>query len=397
MSADTPPVAQRHWLFWALASWVSALVLTFAGFVLAFHSGPWLSSGDSWSAKGAQLTVRGASRVDGDRVVFLQPAEDGNLVAVLNLESPIDARRFRFATVRATGGFPSGGMSFVWRVQGDERTVRRVELAAAGARIPPATLGAVDGWAGRIVGVGLIARGAFPAPLAVESIELAPSSVWTTMGGIASHWLEFEPWDGGSIHFMAGGNPSLKHPLPLFLGISFVAAIGTYLLLVVLGHTRFQPQAALAIALLGWAVIDARWQLNLWRQLDITRYQYAGKSWEDKRRAAEDGRLFEFMREARARIADPKARVFVFAEEEYDRMRGAYHLYPANVLALKGRVSLLPAETFKPGDVLVLYRKRGVEYSPADKRLRWDNAQAVKADMIHFSAGSGVFRVLPPG
>ncbi len=55
-----------------------------------------------------------------------------------------------------------------------------------------------------------------------------------------------------------------------------------------------------------------RWQLNLWRQLDMTRFQYAGKSWEDKRLAAEDGRLFAFMREAKAKIGDAPAHVFVF-------------------------------------------------------------------------------------
>jgi hypothetical protein len=272
-----------------------------------------------------------------------------------------------------------------------------MELSPSGGRILPVALGAIDGWTGSIIGVGVIARGELSGPFAVESIELRPSSGWTTINGIVADWLEFEPWDGGSIHFMSGGNPALKNPLPLFLGISFAGAVGLYLFIIVLGHTRFDARVALAIALLGWAVIDTRWQLNLWRQLDMTRFQYAGKSWEAKRLAAEDGELFAFMRDAKAKIGDAPAHVYVFAEEEFDRMRGAYHLFPANVAALKGVRGLLPAATFKPGDVLVLYRKRGVEYDAGAKRLRWDENQALRADLVHVSKGSAVFRVLPPG
>ena len=92
-----------------------------------------------------------------------------------------------------------------------------------------------------------------------------------------------------------------------------------------------------------------------------------------------------------------RAHVYVFADDEYSRMRGAYHLYPANVAALKGVQALLPAASFRPGDVLVLYRKRGVQYDAARKDLRWDQTQSLRADLVHFSGGSAVFRVLPPG
>ncbi len=178
---------------------------------------------------------------------------------------------------------------------------------------------------------------------------------------------------------------------------AFLVAIGLYLLLIVLGHTRFEAKAALAIALLGWAVIDARWQLNLLRQLDMTRAQYAGKSWEDKRLAAEDGELFAFMREAKAKIGDKPAHVYVFSDQEFDRVRGAYHLYPKNVSVQPRRQSLLPAATYKAGDVLVLYRKRGVEYNTAEKRLRWEGTQVIAADLVYFHRGGAVFRVLGPG
>lgn len=397
MSSDTLPVPRRHWFFWAVSSWLAALVLTFAGFVVTHHTGPWLAAAASRSIPGSQLQVRGKSRIERSAVLLQGVGEDGNALAVLNLEAPIDAANYRFVAVRARGEFPSGGLSFVWRVQGSEATVRKAEVVVSGNRILPLTLGAVDGWTGKVVGLGLIARGDFREPFLVERIELEPSWVGTTIGTMFSHWVEFEPWDGGSIHFMSGGNPSPRHPLALFVGISFLVAIGLYLLLIVLGYMRFEAQAVLAIALLGWALIDLRWQLNLWKQLDMTRWQYAGKSWEEKRNAAEDGRLFAFMNEAKAKIGDTPAHVFVFADEEFERVRGAYHLYPRNVSVQPRRQSLLPAATFKPGDVLVLYRKRGIQYNPAEKRLRWEGAQTLAVDLVYFSEGSAVFRVLGTG
>jgi hypothetical protein len=57
----------------------------------------------------------------------------------------------------------------------------------------------------------------------------------------------------------------------------------------------------------------------------------------------------------------------------------------------------LPAATYKAGDVLVLYRKRGVEYNTAEKRLRWEGTQVIAADLVYFHRGGAVFRVLGPG
>ncbi len=242
----------------------------------------------------------------------------------------------------------------------------------------------------------MIARGPLAGPLVVERIDLEPSSVWTTVDSMISDWLEFEPWDGGSIHFMTGGNPSLRYPLPFFLGIAFLLSLGLYLALVLMGHGTFAFQAVLAMALFGWMTIDARWQLNLWKQLDITRFQYAGKSWEDKRRAAEDGALFEFMRIAKEKIGRAPAHVFIFSEEEFERVRGAYHLYPLNVHVRTKIATLYPPAAYKPGDVIVLYRKRATQYVPSTKTLRWDGTQEVRAELIYVADGSGVFRVLPP-
>jgi hypothetical protein len=391
-----PAAKPRHWIVWALACWLVALVLTFAGFVAVYHSGPWFANNDTRSVRGEEFKpARGAARVEGGAIVLERPGEDGSVIVSTNLD-PFDASLYRFARVRLNGAYPAGGLVLVWRSDRLENKVNRLPVISSGGRILPVTLTAVDGWSGKISGLGLIARGPLAGPLAVERIELEPSSVWTTVDSMVSDWLEFEPWDGGSIHFMSGGNPSLRYPLPFFLGVSFLVAVALYLGLVLLGNATFAFQVILAMALFGWMAIDARWQLNLWRQLDITRFQYAGKNWEDKRRAAEDGALFEFMRAAKEKIGKAPAHVFIFSEDEFERVRGAYHLYPLNVHVRTKVVAPYPPQIYKPGDVIVMYRKRGTQYVPSTRTLRWDGAQEVRAELLLFSEGSGVFRVLPP-
>jgi hypothetical protein len=326
--------------------------------------------------------------------VLQQPGDDGSVIVSANLE-PFDAQLYRFARVRVNGAYPGGGLVLVWRSNRIDGKVNRLPVISSGGRILPVTLTSLDGWSGKISGLGLVARGPMGGPLAIERVDLEPSSVWTTIDSMVSDWLEFEPWDGGSIHFMAGGNPSLRYPLPFFLGISFIVSLALYLVLVALGNATFAFQAVLAMALFGWVAIDARWQANLWRQLDITRFQYAGKAWVDKRRAAEDGANFEFMRVAKEKIGTTPAHVYVFSEDEFDRVRGAYHLYPLNVHVRTKIAALYPSNAYKPGDVIVLYRKRATQYVPSSKTLRWDGTQEVRAEMIYFDAGSAVFRVLP--
>lgn len=391
-----PVAKRRHWIVWALSCWLAGLVLTFAGFVTLYHSGPWFSNVEVKTVRGDEFKpARGATRADGGAIVLEGPAEDGTVIVGAVLD-PFDASLYRFARVRVNGAYPGGGLVLVWRSNRLDNRVNRLPVISSGGRILPVTLTAIDGWSGKISGLGLVARGPLGGPLAVERIDLEPSSVWVTIDAMVSDWLEFEPWDGGSIHFMAGGNPSLRHPLPFILGVAFLVSVALYLALVVLGNATFAFQAVLAMALFGWVAIDVRWQANLWKQLDITRFQYAGKGWVDKRRAADDGALFEFMRVAKEKIGAAPAHVFVFSEEEYDRVRGAYHLYPLNVHVRPKVAGLYPPWIYKPGDVIVLYRKRATQYVPSSKTLRWDGTHALHADMIYVTEGSGVFRVLPP-
>src|SRR5690606_13606446 len=118
LDTTAPDVPRRHWLLWGLGCWIAALLLAFAALVASTHTGPWSPAAEPYRLEGAKLRVRGAGRVDGSRMVIAAPGPDGNALAATNLEPPLDARNFRYVTVRASGPWPSGGVSFAWRTKG---------------------------------------------------------------------------------------------------------------------------------------------------------------------------------------------------------------------------------------------------------------------------------------
>ena len=125
----------------------------------------------------------------------------------------------------------------------------------------------------------------------------------------------------------------------------------------------------------AWFLLDARWQWNLLRQANITRVQYAGKSWRERHLAAEDGPLFAFIEKVRADLPPPPARVFMVADTHYFRGRGAYHLYPYNVYFDPWRNTMPPPSAVRPGDFFVVYHRQ------------------VAAELLFADSGAALFRI----
>jgi hypothetical protein len=144
---------------------------------------------------------------------------------------------------------------------------------------------------------------------------------------------------------------------------------------------------------IAWLIIDARWQWNLLRQVRSTHTQYAGKSWHQRHLAAEDGPVFAFIEKVRAKLPAPPARVFMVADAHYFRDRGAYHLYPHNVYFDPWANSMPPRSAVRPGDYLVVYQRRGVQYDPSQQRLRWDDSAPIDAELLLVDTGAALFRM----
>jgi len=53
-----------------------------------------------------------------------------------------------------------------------------------------------------------------------------------------------------------------------------------------------------------------------------------------------------------------------------------------------------PSNAVRPGDFLVVYQRRGVQYDASQRRLRWDGGTPVAAELLLSEGGAAVFKIL---
>jgi hypothetical protein len=88
------------------------------------------------------------------------------------------------------------------------------------------------------------------------------------------------------------------------------------------------------------------------------------------------------------------ARVFVVADAAYFRGRGAYHLYPHNVLFDPFRDTLPQASSLKPGDYVLVYHRRGLQFNANEKKLSIEGGEPVSAEPVLVEPGAALLKVL---
>jgi hypothetical protein len=125
----------------------------------------------------------------------------------------------------------------------------------------------------------------------------------------------------------------------------------------------------------------------------VTAKTYAGLDGREKHLAAEDGPLFEFIERVRAKLPPPPARVFMVAGAHYFRGRGAYHLYPYNVYFDPWNNTIPPVTVMRPGDYVVVYQRRGIQFDPSKGMLRWDGGAPIAAESLLVEPGAALFRI----
>jgi hypothetical protein len=194
---------------------------------------------------------------------------------------------------------------------------------------------------------------------------------------------------------VTGGADVQNLPLPLLAFASFALA-GLAAFAVLRGAARVVLPTVLALSfIMGWIVLDARWVADLARQVRATGERYAGKDWQGRHLAAEDAALFAFIERVEETLPPPSAldRVFVAADAHYFRGRAAYHLYPRNVYFDPYANTFPPSALLRPGDYVIVYQRRGMQYDAAAQRLRWDGSDPVGAEMLLAETGAALFRI----
>jgi hypothetical protein len=373
----------------------ASTLLCIVGYLALSVPGNWFGGLPTLRWTAAELAVtQGSGQPTADGLRVSAPGAQG--IAIVSIQTS-----FRYAGYAAvawdTADVPDNvAAALVWR--NDYEPGRRFTrpLTVEARRLLPITLADDPNWIGKINGLALIIRGDLAQPMLIRGVLAKPMTAVQILRDRGREWLAFEPWSGGSINSRNGGADAQDLPLPFVLALIVGLALIIYAILVRwLPQTigPFRPVIAGGLFVCAWFILDVPWQWNLMRQAHLTSEQYAGKSWRERHLAAEDGALFDFIEKARAKLPPPPVRVFMTADALYFRDRGAYHLYPHNVYFDPYRNTLPDAAKLRDGDYLVVFRRKGVQFDAAQKKLRWDGGQPVDAEVLFAESGGAVFAI----
>ena len=346
-----------------------------------------------WGVRDMALP-RGMGSVANNELVVTGADASGQVY--VSITTDLRAREYATITWNMRNLPADAVVHFLWRSDYAPNKTFSVPVTVEAGRLLPIVLANDAGWLGHVTGIGLSIRGTLIQPVGIAGATAKPSGAVGILSDRAAEWLAFERWRGTSINTIAGGDDLQLLSLPLLLAAA-IALAGAIMLL----RRRFRPASrtldvAAGIAIMfavSWFVLDARWTWNLIRQAQATIAQYGGKDWRGKHLAAEDGPLFEFVEKARAVLPATPARVFVGSEADYFRERAAYHLYPHNVYAEPRQNTLPPTASVKPGDWMLVYQRRNVQFNPSTGELRWDGGAPVSAQLKLRGEGAALFLI----
>ena len=281
-------------------------------------------------------------------------------------------------------GADAAGMKllFVWRTLERPKRNFHVELEWQGGNVVYANPSAADGWSGTITGVALVVQGNLAQPLVLQSWTAPSASAWTALTEIGRQWSVPFPFKGATISFPFDAERSDFASLLIVVAAAQGLALAGYYLL---ARRRGWPRDARvlwAVFLIGWLILDLRWQANLWRQLAQTTRQFAGKTPEEKHLATDDHAVFELMRQVNAALPAPPVRIHFLADDLALRTRAAFFLYPQNVYHDVGRGLTAGPEQVRSGDFVLLFWFHGLAYDRQAQQLRWPDGSTRAADEI---------------
>lgn len=384
------PVGRPGWLLpWLTAAALGA-ALTVLAVLLFYRTSGLLTAAPPVRLTGAELQLAsGQGGLTPTGLEIRQPGPDGRGAVRGLVERLVRAKLFRRFSWQVDGLEPGSELRLIWVTLAEPRTLRE-------RRLPPVSEGTVDletepHWQGRIAAIGLTVRGS--TPLVVRGLELRPAPL--TVGELGrwavDEWSAFEDWSQRSINYASGAPLDALFPpvliVALWIGFSSVLYAG-------LNPPRRRPGALIpyaALFLLGWFLLDLRWQWELSGRLERTVERFAGKAMTDRRLADLDGEFYRFLLEVRRRLPEKPVRLFIVSNDPpgFSAGRARYHLLPHNGYMGFSR----PPDTARVGDyVLLLTPLPGVRYDRQGQALEWENGR-LPAEMLYSARTGTLLRV----
>ncbi len=385
---NTPQLRRKEWLAVPFLILMSAAILLVA-FLQYNWPGKWLGSAPALSWNGAALKLTKGQGFSSDRTLAIEGlGEQGIAVASLSPRA-FQAKDYSAVSWAIAEVPPGAELAFLWRTVENPNRIFARPISSSKSGTLPLELAGDENWRGQIMGLALTVKGQLDAPITVKGLSLKPVSAGEAMAKMAGRWFALDGWQGTSINFVDGDAAEQDVSYVSAVAALLVVALALYLALVKFKRLRIHVTLVWGLVFIGWLALDARWQWNLLRQLDLTRQQFAGKSWEDKHLAADDGPLFDFMRQVKAKLPAAPGRILFFSDDAYLRGKGAYFLYPYNVMVSP---NFFAPDLFKSGDHIVLLGKKEMQYDAAHQSMEWAGAQ-LRADLLLSSGGNLLLKV----
>jgi hypothetical protein len=375
----------------ALIAFALAFALIVAAYLAIATPAAWFPQAvaKDWAPRMFAL-ARGTGSLERDMLVAT--ASGGALL--VTVETDFRASDYAAIAWSATNIPDNVDVRLIWRSDYAPTKINSAAIGVAAGRLRPVVVAGDPNWIGRIRGLALAINGTLAAPVRISGVSARPMGIVDVARDRVAEWTAFESVTGTSIDSVTGGANIQDLPLPILLAVTVAVAALVWLAFArYRGRTIALPLALATLFVTAWMLDDLRWSWNLFRQARAATATYAGLDWRERHLAAEDGALFQFIEGVRAKLPTEPARVFVAADAHYFRGRAAYHLYPQNVYFEPYRNALPESSRLRPGDYLVAWQRRGIQYDSAAQRLRWDGGAPVSAELLLTTPGAALFRI----
>ena len=372
-----------------IAAWLVAFALLVLAIAAISGTEPGRERAAPLDRLGRQLLPNNANAKPSGDAMTVANRPDAPLVILAAGTLPIRAADYGRAVIDADPLPKDVEAALIWVRRDEPGRPFEQRLAQDGARIVPTVLDGNPDWRDDIAFVAVGIKGPMERPWSLHSFRLEPLGVGGIAADIVQGWTSLERWDGRSINVLFGGRDEQRAWLPpLAFAASAFAAVVAWLLARRRG--RIAAPALLALPfLIGWLVLDVRWQANLAEQAGLTWSAYGGRSLDDRHAAMDDGDLYKFARAAIAKLPETPVRIYATSDFEYFRRRAGYHLYPHNVLAY----NWADPSVMQPGDYVFLYQKADVGYDTGRRLLLWKSGPTLPVTPLLAQRGAGLFQV----
>lgn len=295
----------------------------------------------------------GEARADGWAI--LHPGPRGQSRVGVGLPWPAAAESIERVEVVFEGDVPHRPMHFAWSPGAASLSGSLVSLEPMAASTAAVEASRLRPDAGHVSFLVFEVFGDTEPPIVIESIRLAVAKpgFLQLQRRLFVEWFAFPPWTQKSAnHTRASLEPLIVSPV---LAVALWGALALLLALVLCRFAfRLPILILLTVAVLGWLLLDIRWQADLFSKSATTIRTFSGKSWQERRAADIDGRLHEFIVSLKGIVDERKRRVFALGRDEFWRTRARYHGLPWSIRSTGLPLNVAWTRHLRTGDMVLL-------------------------------------------